>query len=212
MHRPINTRPACIIYQKYAFNVCWMLYTYLSFFFKLMHTTVYLLMPFRKIEEYGICSWQVQIDFVICFSADVDDVLWHCSLQTTNWIQNYLSERTQIVVVDGYPSSPCDVTSGVPQGSVTGPLLFTVFINDPPDSIKSTARLFADDTVVYNTVEYREHLQKDLHTLEEWEKTWKMEFNALKCEHAKFSRKRQRGIVNDYQLHQICLPKTTGVK
>ena len=115
-----------------------------------------------------------------------------CSLQTTNWIQNFLSERTQIVVVDGYPSSACDVTSGVPQRSVIGPLLFTVFINDLPDSIKSTARLFADDTVVYNTVENREQLQKDLYALEEWEKTWKMEFNALKCEHVKFSRKRHR--------------------
>ena len=70
-------------------------------------------------------------------------------------------------------------------------LLFTVFINDLPDSIKSTARLFADDTVVYNAVENRKQLQKDLHALEMWEKTWKIEFNALKCKHVKFSRKRQ---------------------
>ena len=123
------------------------------------------------------------------------------NLQLTKWIQNFLSDRTQIVVVDGFQSSPCDVTSGV---------LFTVFINDLPDSINSAARLFADDTVVYNTVENREQLQKDLHALEEWEKTWKMEFNALKCEHVKFSRKRQRGIDNEYKLHHICMLKVLG--
>ena len=132
--------------------------------------------------------------------------------QATNWIKDFLSNRTQVVVVDGFPSSPCDVTSGVPQGSVIGPILFTIFINDLPDAIKSSARLFADDTVVYNTTDNRDQLQQDLCALETWERDWKMEFNALKCEHIKFSRKRERGVNNTYTLHNIDMPKTNDVK
>ena len=60
------------------------------------------------------------------------------------WIQDILSDSTQEVVLDGYTSSRCSVTSGVPQGTVLGPLLFLVYINDMPSCIQSPARLFAD--------------------------------------------------------------------
>ena len=100
----------------------------------------------------------------------------------SNWVQNLLADRSQVVVVDGYASSPCPVTSGVPQGSVIGPILFLVYINDLPDTVASKTRLFADDTVIYNTSENHQSLQKDLDALQAWEKEWKMEFNPLKCE------------------------------
>ena len=134
------------------------------------------------------------------------------NIQATRLIEDFLSKRTQVVVVDGFPSTPCKVTSGVPQGSVIGPLLFTIFINDLPDSVRSNVRLFADDAVIYNTADNRDKLQEDLHTLETWEKEWKMKFNALKCEHIKFSRKRERGVNNTFTLHNIDMPKATGVK
>ena len=61
------------------------------------------------------------------------------------WINSFLSNRTQQVVVEGSYSTPCKVTSGVPQGSVLGPTLFLIYINDLVTDIQSTVRLFADD-------------------------------------------------------------------
>lgn len=81
-------------------------------------------------------------------------------------------------------SSQDDVLSGVPQGTVLGPLLFLAYINDMPECTSSDVRLFADDSLLYRsivTVEDNLLLQKDLDALEKWEKTWLMSFNALKC-------------------------------
>ena len=71
---------------------------------------------------------------------------------TLNWIRAFLLGRTQAVVLEGERSSEVPVTSGVPQGSVLGPLLFLLCINDLPQNIQSQVRLFADDTAVYLTV------------------------------------------------------------
>ena len=68
---------------------------------------------------------------------------------THKWISSWLSERSQKVVLDGQASDPVPVLSGVPQGSVLGPVLFLIFINDLPDNIRSSVRLFADDCVLY---------------------------------------------------------------
>ena len=66
------------------------------------------------------------------------------------WIKAFLKNRTQIVSVNGSHSNPQPVTSGVPQGSVLGPVLFLLYINDITDNINSQIRLFADDSVIYN--------------------------------------------------------------
>ena len=68
---------------------------------------------------------------------------------TLQWINSFLSNRTQTVSVNGYHSSPANVISGVPQGSVLGPVLFLLYINDITDSINSNIRLFADDSILY---------------------------------------------------------------
>ena len=89
--------------------------------------------------------------------------------------------RTQTVIVNGAASTRCDVLSGVPQGSVLGPLLFLLYVNDLPESIKSECRLFADDTLLYNTRENKQVLQRDLDMLGSWSRRWQLSFNIDKC-------------------------------
>ena len=106
--------------------------------------------------------------------------------KTNTWIQNFLSDRSQAVVVDGEKSSYIDVDSGLPQGSVLGPSLFLFYINDIPCSLKSTVRLFADDTIAYLAVTSEADavdLQSNLNKLGIWERKWKMEFHPDKCNH-----------------------------
>ena len=92
-------------------------------------------------------------------------------------IRAFLGNLSQSVVLDGEELESVPVTSGVPQSSVLGPILFLIYINDLPDLITSKVRLFADDTAVYLTVESpsdRQVLQKDLGTLSGWrpDRTW----------------------------------------
>ena len=108
------------------------------------------------------------------------------------WIQSFLSNRSQSVVLDGEHSDSCPVLSGVPQGSVLGPCLFVMYINDMPDSIKSNIRLFADDTIMYLAISTHDDchaLQSDLTKLEAWEKEWFMAFNLHKCEVIRITKK-----------------------
>ena len=105
--------------------------------------------------------------------------------KTLEWIIDFLSNRTQRVLVGGKISDPVNGMSGVPQGTVLGPLLFICYINDLPNTIKSKIRIYTDDTLVYNcinTIDDCIQLQRDLAELEKWAKVWQMEFNPLKCE------------------------------
>ena len=89
-----------------------------------------------------------------------------------------------MVVVDGESSESAPVSSGVPQGSVRGPILFLVYINDMPECVGAQTRLFADDSIIYRSVKTEEDcqkLQQDLEALHEWETTWGMSFNPSKC-------------------------------
>ncbi len=100
------------------------------------------------------------------------------------WIQAFLSNRRQRVMVDGVYSSWKPVTSGIPQGSILGPLLFVVFINDLPDYLTNIVYMFADDTKVFAKVsndEDRQSLQDDLDKLMEWSSNWQLGFNISKC-------------------------------
>ena len=121
--------------------------------------------------------------------------LHHYGIQDklNKWIENFLVGRTQAVMVEGVTSSYVSVESGVPQGSVLGPSLFLYYINDIPDGLKSTIRLFADDTIIYLAIKSNDDaksLQEDLDKLAEWEKTWKMEFHPDKCNVLSFTRSR----------------------
>jgi len=102
-----------------------------------------------------------------------------------NLITSFLSDRTQRVVLDGCSSSSVPVTSGVPQGSVLGPLLFLLYINDLPDNIRSKCRLFADDSLIYRKITCEADymaLQRDLDEVIHWCNKWLMPLNLTKCE------------------------------
>ena len=84
------------------------------------------------------------------------------------WINSWLPGCTQKVVLDGQALDPVPVLSSVPQGSVLGPILFLIFINDLPDNIRSSVRLFADDCVLYRNIHSMQDcfiLQEDLTSL-----------------------------------------------
>ena len=100
------------------------------------------------------------------------------------WIKNFLSNRTQRVSIKGVLSDPLPVESGVPQGSVLGPLLFLIYINDLLEGIESNGKLFADDAKLFKQIKSpndRDILQRDLLRLQQWSRKWLLEFNEDKC-------------------------------
>ncbi len=105
--------------------------------------------------------------------------------ELVKWIESWLTDRKQRVVINGCPSTWQAVSSGVPQGSILGPILFNIFINDLDEEVAATIVLkFADDTKigqVIETVQDREHLQHCLDKLCDWADRWGMRFNVAKC-------------------------------
>ena len=100
------------------------------------------------------------------------------------WIKAFLTGRKQRAAVNGSLSEWINVLSGIPQGSVLGPILFVLFINDLPDIVRSSVFLFADDTKIYrriSSMEDREVLQSDLTKLQDWSNRWILKFHPDKC-------------------------------
>ena len=100
------------------------------------------------------------------------------------WIQSFLTGRSQTVKVNNEESPAAPVISGIPQGSVLGPLLFVIYINDLPGAVDSNVYLFADDTKLLRKIETEadaKALQRDLDILESWSERWLLKFNADKC-------------------------------
>ena len=104
--------------------------------------------------------------------------------ELARWIENWLNGRKQKVVLNGEESDWVQVTSGVPQGSVLGPLLFVIFINDINEGLVNRIWKFADDTKVLGRVSSQKEisdLREDVKKLVEWSLKWQMEFNVEKC-------------------------------
>ena len=132
----------------------------------------------------------------------------------TNWINTFLSSRTQRVILDGTTSDQIQVTSGVPQGSVLGPILFLLYINDLPTGTHSHIRLFADDAILYREIKTKQDctvLQDDLNTLAKWEDKWLMQFNLTKCQTISITRKK-KPIKFQYSLHDVILENVKSAK
>ena len=133
-----------------------------------------------------------------------------------DWFSDYLTDRTQRVVVDGVASNWSHVTSGVPQGSILGPLLFVLFINDLPDTIPTDiyVALYADDTKAYNSVKSEDdaqHLQQALSSLDNWSTRNNLKFNESKCKVLTITRKKHP-ICFNYKLGSTELLKVNEEK
>ena len=125
----------------------------------------------------------------------------------SQWIASFLTRRSQQVSVNGQLSQAKQVISGVPQGSVLGPLLFLCYINDMPENIKSSIRLYADDALLYREIHSLEDsriLQEDINRLQEWANCWMMN-PCIKCEYLRVANKSLHIIVyiNDVMVHQV---------
>lgn len=130
------------------------------------------------------------------------------------WMKDYLTERQMSTVVRGAESSWGEVTSGVPQGSVLGPLMFVIYVNDMVEGIDSYVSLFADDAKIMRrieNIESCEQLQQDLDRIYEWSRDWEMEFNARKCHVMEMGKSKGRPSGN-YKLGEGILQKVTEEK
>ena len=184
----------------------------------------------QLVEDLGRqLSLGKQTDLILLDFSKAFDIVNHLKLlyklscfgvkgNTLDWIQSFLIGRTQTVVLDGESSEEVKVTSGVPQGSVLGPLLFLLYINDLPENIQSQVRLFADDTAVYLTVTNMQDsqvLQSDLESLQHRERTWDMEFNPGKCQviHITLSKSpvKSRYFMHNQELESVDAAKYLGV-
>ena len=138
----------------------------------------------------------IQTDLIIMDFAKAFDKVPHKRLlykmkyfgiseQIINWVKSFLSNRTQTVLLENMTSSKIPVTSGVPQGTVLGPILFLTYINDLPEYIKhSRIRLFADDSMIYRQIKSQSDclkLQEDLEAAIRWKHDWLMSFHPDKC-------------------------------
>ena len=136
------------------------------------------------------------------------------------WIKDYLSDRKQYVCVNDHKSDMIDVLSGVPQGSVLGPLLFVIFMNDLPDVVQhSTIMMYADDTKLYRkvtTLQDTQLLQVDINNLTKWSMKWNLRFNPLKCKFLNINPRRiqideHNYLINDDMINHVTTEKDIGV-
>ena len=131
-----------------------------------------------------------------------------------SWISDFLLNRTQRVVLRGVESTAANVKSGVPQGTVLGPLLFLIYINDMANAVTSDISLFADDALLYRNItnwEEASKLQCDLDSLVQWEQQWSMEFHPQKCKVLRITNKRKI-IAAQYHIHNTDLETVEKAK
>ena len=199
-YRPISLLPICgKSFKKILFNI---LYSYLNANYLITKsqsgfrpgdsTTNQLLFLAEEIHQAFEEPKPLEVRAVFLDISKVFDKVWHDGLIfklkqndiSGNFLQlfeNYLLNRNQRVVLNGSLSNYSVIESGVPQGSVLGPLLFLIYINDLERNIKSNINFFADDTMLFSIVKSpvitAEDLNHDLAIINNWAHQWKMEFN-----------------------------------
>ena len=158
------------------------------------------------------------------------DKVWHKGLlykleslgvrgSLLKWFESYLSNRKQRVVVDGQTSSWCTIEAGVPQGSVLGPLLFLIYINDITMNIhsdKSNCLLYADDTSLFDIVENpndsADKFNHDLEEMHSWAKTWLVTINPTNTFSAKRTKQQHPDLFYDgKKIHEVSHHTHLGV-
>lgn len=141
----------------------------------------------HKLESFGVCG------------------------SLLKWFESYLDGRYQRVVINGQNSDWNEINAGVPQGSILGPLLFLIFVNDIVDDLKSDPFLYADDTSLYHVLNDRTcvtNVNDDLMKISMWANQWRVTFNAAKTVYMIISKKINRPaplnlIFNDIQIKQV---------
>jgi hypothetical protein len=159
---------------------------------QLLHVTYKAAEALNNRENHHIVSF----DFSKAFDKVPHKLLLHklkaykFNSKIIKWVEHWLSDRTSRVLVNGKYSCQFENISGVPQGSVLGPLLFLLYVNDIHRGIEADCRLYADDTLLCRNVKKTDgsDLQKDVMVLEEWSKVWHMPFNNKKCLHIQIGR------------------------
>ena len=172
-----------------------------------------------------------EVRAIFCDVSKAFDRVWHKGLlyklssvgiigPLLRWFSNYLDNRQQRVVLPGVHSPWSPVRAGVPQGSILGPLLFLLYINDIVESINSSIRLFADDTSLYiiveNPVEAAYQLNSDLSKIHQWATKWLVTFNPSKSESIIFSRKLNKPhhpqlVMNQQNINEVKSHKHLGI-
>ncbi len=137
------------------------------------------------------------------------------------WVESFLSNRKQRVNINGSSSSWQNVLSGVPQGSVLGPLLFVIFINDLPEQVDSLLYLFADDAKMFQNIvgaHSETLLQNDLLKIQQWTESWMLKLNLQKCKHLTIGNAKGRNVnyflkdkMSYYTLENVDNEKDLGV-
>ena len=168
----------------------------------------------------------IYLDFAKAFDSVDHQILLHklasygVTGQLYNWFVDYLSGRRQRVVVNGVTSSWAPVTSGVPQGSLLGPILFVIFIKDLPDILpdETLAALYADDTKLYKSITSIgdcENLQQALTELDQWNRENNLDFNDSKCKVLTITRRKlpltYAYHMNSKELSRVHKEKDLGV-
>ena len=184
-----------------------------------------------EIIDDGDCVDVAYLDFRKAFDLVSHEHLiyklskYGISGQILSWIKDFLKNRTQKVVIRGTESTTRNVTSGVPQGSVLGPILFLIYINDLPLNVISPLSLFADDSKLFSRIVTKKKkskaedrdgtidLQNDLNKVVDWAKKWKMEFNVDKCKIMHLGHRNPGNIykMNDTELTVTDEEKDLGV-
>ena len=135
-------------------------------------------------------------------------------------VESFLQDRSMKVVLDGQSSTPYEINAGVPQGSVLGPTLFLVYINDLPDGALSKIGIYADDTTAYSSIktsdffdrlEMTAELEEDLRCIVEWGEKWLVSFNATKTKLLSFNRHRESGLI-PLKMNDIELPESSSFR
>ena len=142
---------------------------------------------------------------------------YHLSGPALRWFHSYLCGREQRVVLNGKTSGWTRVGSGVPEGSICGPLLFVLYCNDVPlclSSSSSSCLMYADDLKLFRRVRTPEDaaaLQADLDKLSTWSDTWKLKLNPIKCKAISFTL-RKNPVQFDYKLHNVTLERVSVMR
>ena len=199
-YRPISILPLCgKIFEKIIFNY---LYKHLTTHHLIAKnqsgfrpgdsTTNQLIGLVDEIHQAFVSTKSLEVRAVFLDISKAFDKVWHdglifkmrqngISCKLLKLLQNYLSNRKQRVVLNGFSSDYSSIESGVPQGSVLGPLLFLIYINDLEQNIKSNVNFFADDTMLFSVVNNpsisANELNQDLKVISQWAYQWKMKFN-----------------------------------